>query len=63
MPMTDLDEAKAAFKRALAAGDAEGLAAAEKEIVRLRGIRLPDKRTFMHDSGNLIAWGEAEGVI
>ena len=58
-----LQEAKDAMKRALVTGDTAALRAAEREIIRVRGLKTPDEQTFLHDSGNLVAWGEAQGPV
>ncbi len=54
--MPDLHEAKAAFKRALADGDAVALSAAENAIMRLSGQGAPAVTpSFVHED-RLVVW-------
>ena len=58
----ELEKAKEDLKKAVAAGDQLAVDVATRKIARIKNFKA-EQRTFMHDSGNLVAWGEPEGEI
>lgn len=62
-PDDELQEAKNLLKQAMLSGDKTALAKAEAEIIRIRNFQIEKERTFLHDSGMLVAWGEPEGDL
>lgn len=62
-PDDELQEAKNLLKQAMLSGDKTALAKAEAEIIRIRNFKIEKERTFLHDSGMLVAWGEPEGDL
>lgn len=63
MDVDELQEAKNLLKQAMLSGDKTALAKAEAEIIRIRNFKIEKERTFLHDSGVLVAWGEPEGDL